>query len=121
MHYGSQSDAGFLHTVIDKVKYFDVVIDDGSHMIDHQIQSLRTLLPAVHSNGLYVIEDILTSYMDTHGGGPIGQKNTTIDIMKMLIDDVQSITSVKWHPTLAQYIYSFEVGPHIAFFRLKKQ
>jgi hypothetical protein len=121
MHYGSQTDVAFLQTVIDKVKHFDVVIDDGGHSMDHQNISLRTLLPAVRDNGLYVIEDLLTSYHPAYGGGPIGQKGTTIDLLKMLIDDVQLQTSVKWNPQLAKYIYSFDVGPHIVFFRLKKQ
>jgi hypothetical protein len=121
MHYGSQSDIAFLRTIIDKVKHFDVVIDDGGHSMDQQITSIRTLLPAVRDNGLYVIEDLLSSYHHAYGGGPIGLTNTTIALLKQLVDDVQLATSVKWNPELAKYIYSFEIGPHIAFFRLKKQ
>ena len=41
---------------------FDIVIDDGSHLWDHQITSLRTLFPFVRHDGLYVVEDLQTNY-----------------------------------------------------------
>lgn len=49
---------------------FDVVIDDGSHIWSHQILTFETLFPHVVSGGLYVIEDMDTSYGDfaTHYG-----------------------------------------------------
>lgn len=36
---------------------FDVVIDDGSHVFEHQILTAAMLLPHVRKNGIYVIED----------------------------------------------------------------
>jgi predicted O-methyltransferase YrrM len=41
---------------------FDVVIDDGSHIWSHQILSFETIFPFVRSGGLFIIEDIDTSY-----------------------------------------------------------
>ena len=41
---------------------FDVILDDGSHMWDHQITSLRWLFPFLKRGGFYIIEDIDTSY-----------------------------------------------------------
>lgn len=41
---------------------FDLIIDDGSHMWDHQITSLRYLLPFVKPGGFYILEDLDTSY-----------------------------------------------------------
>jgi demethylmacrocin O-methyltransferase len=37
---------------------FDLIIDDGSHMVDHQILTANTFMPLLGSNGIYVIEDI---------------------------------------------------------------
>ena len=37
---------------------FDVIIDDGSHLMTHQVISMVTLLPALTDIGVYVIEDI---------------------------------------------------------------
>ena len=37
---------------------FDLIIDDGSHLDDHQIVTAETLLPLLAPGGVYVIEDI---------------------------------------------------------------
>lgn len=37
---------------------FDLIIDDGSHLIDHMILSYETLSKYVSNNGFYIIEDI---------------------------------------------------------------
>jgi len=37
---------------------FDVIIDDGSHIIEHQIKSIQTLFKNVNEGGKYIIEDI---------------------------------------------------------------
>lgn len=41
---------------------FDLVVDDGCHFWDHQITSLRYLLPFVRPGRFYILEDIDTSY-----------------------------------------------------------
>lgn len=40
---------------------FDLVIEDGSHVPEHQVACLIEGLPHVNSNGLYIVEDIQTS------------------------------------------------------------
>jgi hypothetical protein len=40
---------------------FDIVIDDGSHAIEHQLVSAGALLPHVRAGGYYVIEDVTDS------------------------------------------------------------
>lgn len=37
---------------------FDVIIDDGSHRMDDQVVTLKTLAPLLSDIGIYVIEDI---------------------------------------------------------------
>lgn len=39
-------------------EYFDIIIDDGSHHIVHQVMSAANLLPKLKKGGLYIIEDI---------------------------------------------------------------
>jgi hypothetical protein len=41
---------------------FDVIIDDGSHVPTHQLMTLRILWPTLKPGGVYIIEDIETSY-----------------------------------------------------------
>lgn len=37
----------------------DVVIDDGSHKLEHQLKTFEILFPRMNKNGIYCIEDIL--------------------------------------------------------------
>jgi len=57
-----QSNIEQLTSVAIKHGPFDVIIEDGSHMWEHQITSLRTLFPFVKNDGLYIVEDLHTNY-----------------------------------------------------------
>lgn len=72
---------------------FDIIIDDGGHHMHQQITSFKTLFPFLKSGGLYVIEDLHTSYWQRFGGaGEIGAPNadgqTTIRFLQSLVDEV---------------------------------
>ena len=41
---------------------FNIIIDDGSHMNAHQILTFQHLFNALSDGGIYVIEDVMTSY-----------------------------------------------------------
>lgn len=43
---------------------FDVVIDDGSHQLGHQIATFNLLSARMNPGGLYVIEDVLDSHVN---------------------------------------------------------
>lgn len=58
IYIGDQSDVTFLKTVIEANQFpFDVIIDDGSHLVQHQMASFNFLLPSMSDHGIYVIED----------------------------------------------------------------
>ncbi len=59
---GSQDDPAFLRSVIDEMGSPDIILDDGSHVSDHQKISFETLWPLLKVGGLYVIEDLHTAY-----------------------------------------------------------
>lgn len=67
---------------------FDIIIDDGGHTMKQQITSFSVLFPHVKSGGMYIIEDLHTSYWERYGGG---RKKTTINFLKTLIDDVNYV------------------------------
>ncbi len=67
---------------------FDVILDDGGHTMNQQITSFVTLFPHVKSGGMYIIEDLHTSYWPTFGGGGA---HSTINFLKSLIDDVNFV------------------------------
>jgi len=43
---------------------FDVIIDDGSHVPEHQMITLATLWKSLKPGGIYVVEDLHTSALD---------------------------------------------------------
>lgn len=67
---------------------FDVIIDDGGHTMNQQITSFSYLFPHVKSGGMYIIEDLHTSYWPYFGGGGAG---STVNFLKNLIDDVNFV------------------------------
>jgi hypothetical protein len=77
---------------------FDIIIDDGGHTMSQQIVSFITLFPYLKSGGMYIIEDLHTSYwrelgpFKYNGNGslehPQAGNGTTIQFLKDLIDDV---------------------------------
>jgi hypothetical protein len=42
-----------------KHKEFDVIVDDGCHLPNDQIATLRNFFPALKTRGIYVIEDLM--------------------------------------------------------------
>lgn len=63
LHKVDQSDLIDLKRYAESVQApFDIIVDDGSHVPEHQLLSLEILWPLVAPGGLYIIEDIETSY-----------------------------------------------------------
>jgi hypothetical protein len=65
---GSQADPAFLRAVVDEIGPPDIVIDDGSHRCEHVLASFRALFPLIRDGGIYVCEDLQTSYWPDYGG-----------------------------------------------------
>lgn len=59
---GDQSDTNVLQKIIDEFGMIDLIIDDGSHICSHQIKSFEFLFNKLNLGGMYVIEDLHTSY-----------------------------------------------------------
>lgn len=67
---GHQADHLFLRSVIREFGTPDIVIDDGSHIWSDQIASFDFLYRHVAADGVYLVEDVHTSYISRYGGGP---------------------------------------------------
>ena len=87
---GDQSDYKFLQLLIDKYKNFDIIIDDGSHKSKHIIASFKFLFPYLNNSGMYVIEDLQTSYIPRYGGSRINlnKRNSSMNFVKSLSDSI---------------------------------
>lgn len=87
IYIGDQKDVKFLKSVGDQVGKFDIIIDDGSHVMEHQIVSFNTLFHYLRKGGIYVLEDLGTSYWPKYGGG-IKKQSTCVERLKQLIDEI---------------------------------
>jgi hypothetical protein len=71
---------------------FDIILDDGGHQMDQQINSFRTLFPALKSGGIYIIEDLATSFSHLNTSVTESLPGTTVFFLKELIDQINSFT-----------------------------
>jgi Methyltransferase domain len=55
---GDQGDPGFWGRFLREADPIDAVIDDGSHHTEHQIATLKALLPHLRAGGVYICEDV---------------------------------------------------------------
>lgn len=87
---GSQVDEEFLNKVIKHTGELDIIIDDGSHMNEHIITTFKLLFPKLKDGGLYVIEDLQTSYFPDYGGDSenMNNPNTAMNFFKSLTDSL---------------------------------
>jgi hypothetical protein len=68
VYKGDQSSTGDLEKLVSHTgNDIDVIIDDGSHIPEHQLFSFNKLFSHVKPGGVYIIEDIETSYWKKNG------------------------------------------------------
>jgi len=86
---GSQSDINFLKNIETQHGPFDIIIDDGSHYVDHQLFTFNTMFKNLSNEGIYIIEDVNTSYRKFFGGSvDLNDKNHLINIFSNYIHNV---------------------------------
>jgi hypothetical protein len=92
---GSQTDSKFLRSVASSIPPIDIVIDDGGHFMRQQIMTLDILYDRVKDDGIYLCEDICTSYGLNYGGGHL-RRGTFIEYAKRLADSLNALSSEQW-------------------------
>ncbi len=84
---GSQTDRRLMRRIVKRFGAPTIVIDDGSHRPPHVIKSFQILFPMLEDGGLYVIEDIQTSYWPAWKGSlDLDDPNTSMAMVKRLLD-----------------------------------
>ena len=100
---GDQEDRKFLNDLADRVGEIDIVIDDGGHTMGQQIATFEELWPRVRDGGIFLVEDLHTSYWPKYGGG-YKRSGTFIEYAKNLIDQQHA-----WH---SRDVESFKVDDY---------
>jgi hypothetical protein len=88
---GSQTDPDVLHRIRAEMERMDIVLDDGSHRSPDVIASFEILFPLLAPGGLYIVEDLGTSYWTSYGGSEdLLEPSTSVSYFKRLVDGLQS-------------------------------
>ena len=89
---GSQDDENTLNSIKQKYGAFDIVIDDGSHMMSHMIKSFELLYEAVKEDGIYMVEDTHTCYWADYEGG-LKREGSFLEFAKNKVDELHAAFS----------------------------
>lgn len=109
-----QGDPTQLLRCVDICKEYQIIIDDGSHLISHQISTFATLFPYLASGGVYFLEDLHTSFI----GGDYNPKNdaiTAYNFLHLLCNEGQIDTP---YATAEQIQYIRENVAEVKLFQL---
>lgn len=88
---GDQENRKFLRSLRDRIPRIDILIDDGGHTMSQQINTFEELFPYIDENGVYLCEDLHTSYLPEYDGG-YKNDGTFIEYSKNFIDYINA-----WH------------------------
>lgn len=96
---GDQNSPEFWDEFLDKHTDFDIIIDDGSHIMEHQILTLQKTFPHLKTGGVFICEDTHTSYWPKWNG-EYDKKGTFLDYSKYLSDTMNQQHFQKMDPAV---------------------
>jgi len=74
-----------LKSLIDKIGGdFDIIIDDGGHTMEQQLITLGFMFKHLKPSGIFVVEDLHTSYFAPYAYNKTNTKNTTLKVLQEL-------------------------------------
>jgi hypothetical protein len=88
---GDQADKSFLARLKREMPRLDIVLDDGGHTMEQQINTFEALYPHISAQGIYLCEDTHTSYWKRFGGG-YRKRGSFVEHSKNLVDGLHA-----WH------------------------
>ena len=88
---GDQADPAFLERLRREIPRPDILIDDGGHRMEQQIATFDALFAWIADDGVYICEDLHTSYWSDFGGGHRAP-GSYIEYSKRWIDSLNA-----WH------------------------
>lgn len=88
---GSQENRHFLNDIKNQIPKIDILIDDGGHEMHQQLVTFEEMYNHIKEDGIYLCEDLHTSYWASYGGG-YKNPNSFIEYSKNFIDFINA-----WH------------------------
>jgi len=83
-HLGSATDKDFMEESFKDI-VFDVILDDGSHKCSDVITTFEMMYPKLKNGGIYIIEDLCTSYWEKYEG-KLFKASSSMEYFKRLAD-----------------------------------
>lgn len=119
---GNQTDSRLLNSILKAYPKVDIVLDDGSHVMRDMIATFEHLYPRLDANGVYIVEDLHTSYWDDFGGG-FRAPGTFVEFVKERVDDINAAHTRDAIPIsdFTRSTYSVSVYDSIAAFEKRPQ
>jgi hypothetical protein len=84
---GSQTDGELLQRMCAEHGPFDIIIDDGSHVPRDVVATFMALFIGMADKGLYVIEDVQTTYFPQFGGSPV-DGGLTMRLARSILEEI---------------------------------
>jgi hypothetical protein len=103
---GSQRDTDLLRSVVTEFGPFDAIIDDGSHMSSHMVDTFRFLFAnGLADGGVYIVEDIHCNYWTAYRDSSL----SFVDFTKYLIDAMHA----HYHGLPPHAEHQFRIGSEL--------
>lgn len=91
---GDLGSAHFLARLCREIPRIDIVLDDASHISWHQIFAFERLWPCLSPGGVYIVEDIDSSFKVAKPfNGGVGVKGTFVEYAKAKLEEMQAYWS----------------------------
>lgn len=88
---GDQENRESLRGICNALPPFEIILDDGGHTMQQQVITFEETWRSLKEGGIYICEDLHTSYWPSFGGG-FRLPHTFIEYTKQLIDQLHA-----WH------------------------
>ena len=86
---GDQSDRSFLRELAEELGEVQIIVDDGGHKAHQQIATFEEMYGTLSFPGIYLVEDLHTSYLEKYGGR-LYKPGTFIEHSKWIIDSLNA-------------------------------
>ena len=104
---GDQADPAFWEGFRKAHPSLDIILDDGGHTMQQQLVTFEALFPVLSDGGVYLCEDVHTSYFPSHGGGK-GAPGTFIEVVKQWMDEMHA-----WYHAPVESLSNSYIANHL--------
>jgi SAM-dependent methyltransferase len=112
---GDQGNPEFWDQYLSDQKGFDIVIDDGSHVMQHQITTLNKVFPRLNVGGVYICEDTHTSYWPQPWGGTFRGAGTFLEHSKR-VTDILNQQHFQGQPIMPEVLSNYQCLHSVSFY-----